>query len=453
MSGTFGGIEQASSALSAARYALDVVSQNIANANTPGYTRQVAQQGSVDGTGTVPSLYTRPTGLGGVTVTGTSRMNDPVLDARARAEHARGALADATASQLSSVEDVFPEPADSGLGAQLGDFWNAWSSVANAVGSGGTDTAAREVLLAKATTVTSTLNAMDTSLAGVAAASAQSLGQSVDAANSAATQLANVNGQIAVASATGANVNSLLDQRDQILGQLSTLVGGVATIGPNGAAGVTVGGQSLVSGVTTTALSVDPAYQVSVGGTAVTLTGGSAAANATALTTTIPGYQTRLDGVAAALGAVVNAVQAAGQDQTGAAGAPMFSGTTAATIAVAITDPAGIAAASSAGTVDGSNAQAAAALGTAAGGPDALYTALVGDVGSASALATQQQTTQSSVTATVDGLRTSASGVSYDEEVSNMLTYQRAYQAASRVLTTVDDMLDTLINKTGTVGR
>jgi flagellar hook-associated protein 1 FlgK len=81
-----------------------------------------------------------------------------------------------------------------------------------------------------------------------------------------------------------------------------------------------------------------------------------------------------------------------------------------------------------------------------------LYTTLVGNIGSSSALAQQQQTTQSSVTAGVDTQRTSVSGVNYDEEVSNMLTYQRAFQASSRVLTTLDGMLDTLINHTGLVG-
>ena len=95
---------------------------------------------------------------------------------------------------------------------------------------------------------------------------------------------------------------------------------------------------------------------------------------------------------------------------------------------------------------------AASELGAAAGSPDSLYTTLVGSVGSASALAQQQQTTQDSVTAGVDQLRQSASGVNMDEEVTNMMTFQHAYGAASRVLTTMDSMLDTLINHTGLVG-
>jgi flagellar hook-associated protein 1 FlgK len=121
---------------------------------------------------------------------------------------------------------------------------------------------------------------------------------------------------------------------------------------------------------------------------------------------------------------------------------------------MAMSAPADVAAATAgAGTLDGGNALVAGGLGGKAGSADALYGALVGDLASASALSKQTQATQGSVTAHVDTLRDSVSGVSLDEEVSNMLTYQRTFQAASRVLTTVDDLLDTLINRTGLVGR
>ena len=450
MASTFGGIEQASSAINAARYGLDVVSQNIANASTTGYTRQSAQQASVDAPAGVPSIYTRPAGPGGVTVTGTARLTDPVLDARLRTEQARSGLADTTANQLQQIETVFPEPSDTVLSEQLNDFWNAWASVANDPGS----TAPRTVLLQKAGAVTSTLNAMSGTLTDLATSTSQSLSMDTATATTAAGQLATLNGQIAVGTATGADVNSLLDQRDQLLGQLSTLVGGVATINANGSADVTVGGQPLVTGTTAVPVTVGAGYQVSVGTTAVTLTGGSAAAEVVGLTSTYPGYQAQLDGVANALASSVNAAQAAGYDVNGSAGTPMFTGTGAAGISVAITDPSLIAASGTpGGNLDGGNALAASALGTSPTGADVAYNALVANVGSASSLAQQQQTTQDAVTTSVATLQTSVAGVNSDEEVSNMLTYQHAFEAASRVLTTVDSLLDTLINHTGLVGQ
>ncbi|HEV7206657.1 MAG TPA: flagellar hook-associated protein FlgK [Jatrophihabitans sp.] len=450
MGSTFGGISNASTAMGVARYGLDVIQQNISNATTPGYTRQSAQQATVDSATGVPSIFTKPAGMGGVMISGTARMMDPVMTARARTEQARSAQADTTAGGLSNIENLFPEPSNTGLSEQLNDFWNAWGTVSSNPGA----VAPRAVLLNKAATVASTLNAVSTSLSGLAASTTQSLTNDVTSANTAATQLATINGQIAIASATGASANALLDQRDALLTSLSTLVGGVATINVNGTADVLVGGQSLVAGVTTTPMSVGAGPVLSVGATAVALTGGSAAAEVTSLTTTIPNVQAQLDAVANRLSATVNSGQAAAFDLYGNPGAVMFSGTGAAGLTVAITDPKTIAAAATPGTtLDGTAALTMSGSGRQAGGPDSLYTTLVAGVGSASALAQQQQTTQDAVTSNVLQLQNSVSGVNTDEEVSNMLTYQHAYSAASRVLTTLDSMLDTLINHTGLVGQ
>ncbi|MGN6609626.1 MAG: flagellar hook-associated protein FlgK [Jatrophihabitans sp.] len=445
MTSTFGGLQQAGTALAAARYGLNVVSQNIANADTPGYVRRAAQQASLDGVEGVSRRYVAATQTGGVQILGTSRLNDALVDARARLEDARGAAADTTASRLSSVEAVFPEPSDTGLSEQLNAFWNAWSAVANDPSSAAT----RTTLLSKAQTVASTLNSMSTSLSGIAANIGQSLGQTATAANALASKLADLNARIAVAAGGGSDTSDLLDQRDQVLDQLSASLGATATLQPNGMVNVTVGGQALVTGNTAATVAFDGA-NITVGGTVATLTTGSAAADVTALGTTLPGYQSALDGVAAKLITVVNTAQANGTDLAGDTGTPMFSGAGAGDIAVAFTDPTLVAAAAAgAGALDGSNATGLGTAGNLSSGPDAAYVQLVASVAGDSAVAQQQQATQASVTQSADALRTSANGVSYDDEINNMLTYQHAYQAASRVLTTIDSMLDTLINHTG----
>jgi flagellar hook-associated protein 1 FlgK len=451
MTNWFAGIGQAMTGLNAARYGLSVVSQNIENADTDGYTRQTVQQAEVV-TPPTSGLYTTRTylpDLGGVKVASTDRSDDPVLDARVRGEHAQGATADTTASTLSSLDGVLGEPSDTGLSAQLGAFWAAWGTVANSPDSA----SARTVVLQNAQGVASTLHSLSASIGDVASSTAASLGSDVTRANSAATQLATLNGQIAIANALHNNVNDLVDKRDVLLDQLSKLVGGTATIGANGAATVTVGGQTLVSGVTASSMSVDASNNVSVGGTGVTLTGGSAAARVTLLTSTIPSYQAQLDSVANTFAAQGNAIQAAGYDLSGNSGSPLFSGTGAAGITVALTDPNGIAAsATPGGNLDGSNALQASQSGGSPSGADAAFASLVGVIGSASALASQQQSTQAAVVSNVDALHASTNGVNYDEEVSNLMTYQHAFQASSRVLTAIDQMLDTLINHTGVVG-
>ena len=105
--------------------------------------------------------------------------------------------------------------------------------------------------------------------------------------------------------------------------------------------------------------------------------------------------------------------------------------------------------ASAGGNLDGANALGTAGFAANAGSADKTYTALVGGVAATSRLAQQQQATQDAVTSSVDTLRQSASGVNLDEEITNMLTLQHSYQASSRVLSTMNDLLDTLINHTG----
>jgi flagellar hook-associated protein 1 FlgK len=447
MSNWFASIGQATSGINAAQYSLNVVSQNISNADTDGYTRQQAQQVSADGT-IVSSLMMNGSQntLSGTRVASVDRMTDPVLNGRVLSEHAKGAAADTTATTMTGLEQIFPEPGTDGLSSSLDTFWQSWGTLANNPGDSGTRTS----VLTAASAVTTNLNSLSASLSSVVSDAATNLNNDVSQANTAAAQLATLNSQIAIASATGQNANNLLDQRDQALDSLGKLVGGTSVIQPNGTATVTVGGQALVSGTTVSTLGVNASGNVTVAGTAVTLTGGSASSRVTALTTTLPGYQSQLDAVANAVISAGNSIQSGGYDLNGNAGVALFSGSGAAGITVSMTNASQLAASStSGGNLDGSNALAASQRGAATNGPDALYRTLVAGVGSASATAQQVQTTQDAVVSNVDSLKASISGVSYDDEVSNLLMYQHAFQASSRVLTTLDSMLDTLINHTG----
>lgn len=484
MTNFFSGIYRANDALTAARYGLEVTGNNIANANTPGYTRQRAEQASAGPAVGVPTIHSGFGEDGGVRATGTARLGDMVLDTRTRAEHARTAAVDTQAARLADVENIFREPSDTGLSEQLHDFWNAWGDVANDPGG----QVPREMLIAAAESTVTMMQSMDSALNDVATAAQNSLDAAVTSANTDAESLAELNRKIAIGHATGANINSLLDQRDLLLDNLSKTVGGVAAIHTNGTATVTVGGPSgfeIVSvgpaqngaagfggppfaftpiSVSTTENSpTDVTVDVTVGGSPVTLTDSTAAGEAKTLTDTVPRYRALLDDVAQRLVTTVNDLQGDGYDLVhtdGTGGTAMFTGTTAATIDVAdgfgwknvaasSTDP------SSDGAVnlDAGNALAAALMGSDPDGPDTSYSSLIGDLGRAAASAKQQQTTQNVITASVDVLKSTASGVSFDEEVSNLLTYQMAFQASSRVLTTLDSMLDTLINRTGLVGR
>jgi flagellar hook-associated protein 1 FlgK len=153
------------------------------------------------------------------------------------------------------------------------------------------------------------------------------------------------------------------------------------------------------------------------------------------------------------LASTTNTAQAGGYDLAGNPGGPLFAGGTAATISVAITDPTLLAASGTpGGNLDGSVALAMSQQGNSATGADTSYRTLIGTLATETQRAGQQAAVQQSVTDSVDALATSSSGVSIDEETANLLTYQRSYQASSRVLSTVDETLDILINHTGRVG-
>jgi flagellar hook-associated protein 1 FlgK len=164
---------------------------------------------------------------------------------------------------------------------------------------------------------------------------------------------------------------------------------------------------------------------------------------------TIPGYLTGLGEVAKTLADTVNTVHQGGYDATGAAGGPFFSydpTNPAGSLVVAVTDNDQIAASGlPGGVVDGSVADALADLTDT----ESSYQRLVNNLGSVIASGRRLQTNQTMVTAQVDGSREQLAGVNLDEEMLSMVEYQRGYEAAARVLTTVDSMLDTLINRTG----
>jgi flagellar hook-associated protein 1 FlgK len=170
------------------------------------------------------------------------------------------------------------------------------------------------------------------------------------------------------------------------------------------------------------------------------------------LTTTLPAYLTGLGAVAKDLADGVNAQHQLGYDAAGTAGTAMFSYDPAdvlGTLSVAITDPSLVAASSlPGGGTDVGNAEALAT----GPGVEGAYQRLVNGLGTEVVESTRRAANQRVLTGQVDGAREQLSGIDLDEEMVNMISAQRAYEAASRVMTTVDSLLDTLINRTG-LGR
>lgn len=459
---SFGGLSTALSGLMTQRRAVEVTGQNIANASTPGYVRQRAEMAALGGAA-VPSMFSTPAVVGqGVAVVGVNRLNDLFLDARARTEGGVLAAATQEAATMSRLESLLAEPGDSGLSAQMAQFWSSWSTVGNEPDS----IAARSELLERGSTLVRTLadaSAAVDSQWGAGRDQAVALAAEVTAA---AASIAQLNGTIRQHTVVGVPANELLDQRDQLLSRVVELTGAAVRPGPDGVVDVTLGGVPLVTGsradraevtgaVGMGGVAADPVRLV-VGGTPTTAPSGQLSAVLGALNTHLPTASAGFDGVAATLADAVNTVHRQGKGLTphDGGGQDFFSGSTARTIAVALTDPRQVAAAGGGeGALGSSNADAMAQLASAADGPGAAWNRLVVQMGVASQGAARRAGVQEVVARTAESARESASGVSIDEEMTQLVAYQRAYEGNARVISAIDEMLDVLVNRTGTVGR
>lgn len=449
---SFDGLRIALSSLQAQRRALEVTGQNVANVATEGYSRQridlAANAGSI-----VPAIFARPNGIGqGVLSSEVKRARDQFIELRANQEHAVDSNLREVQSTLDRIELGFAEPGENGLGAQMSDFLAGFDDVANQP----TDTAARNQLIERAQTLVTGFTQLDTTLASVRQNAVEELQASMVDVNATAHRIADLNQRIQVAVTSGMSPNDLMDQRDLAATQLADSIG--ATVRPlgNGAVDVYVGGTALVRGSTANDLEVvigtDPAQTMSVVWSkddqpaAVT---GSAGGKITTANDIVPRYRAELKAVAAKLHDEVNAIHTTGFGLDGVTGRDFFTWSATGQLAVdpvIAADPTKVGASGSAtATRDGSIAKQIAAV----TGTESDYRALVVKLGVESQTATRRVEIQTGITEQIDTARQATSGVDVDEEMTNMLMYQHAYDAAARLMSTMDSTLDTLINRTG----
>jgi flagellar hook-associated protein 1 FlgK len=461
MAGGFVTLNTALSALYAQQHGLDVTGQNVANVNTDGYTRQRVRTTAV-GSPSGAAIHSTSFSAGqGVRTVGFDRLQDEFLERRALQENS--VLSGLTTSRdvLDRIERSFNEPGENGIQAQMSKLWSAWGDVANRPG----DPGARTQLVEVASTVAAEFNRLTSSFGGLRDSLTQQLGARVADVNATATAVADLNARIQTAVNAGSSPNDLLDERDRLVSHIATLTDVTIRSGPAGTVDVLVGGTALVRGADANNIDVTTSPSGSVAlswrgiGTPVDVTGGEIGSLASAVNVVVPGYQAQLDAVANQLRTAVNTQHAAGADSMVPPTTPpvdFFVGTGAADFAVnpaVVSDPRLVAAAAAgAGPLDGANAQAIARLSEQVSGPDAAYRNLVTTLGIDAQRANRRVDTQTDIARQVDEARKSQASVSLDEEMTNMLMYQHAYEAAARLMTTVDETLDVLM-RTGVVGR
>lgn len=464
---TFSGLSTALTSLHAQRRGMEVVSQNIANANTEGYSRQRADLQAIGGP-IIPGLHARAVDVGsGVSVDQVTRIRDAFLDNRGRVEHGQAEYLKTQQQTLGRIEQIFAEPSDTALQSQFAELWNAFSELASRPG----EPAVRTAVLQRAETLVDTLSGAHATIGSLWQSSREHLTSLVKDVNTIAATVAQLNEAVIRTTAAGQPANEIADQRDLMVMKLAELTGARAVAREDGSVDVHIGGSSLVYGSTYRQLKDTGASLMSDQATSPVLLkwvdndspavppSGQLASVLESLNITLPAYAGRLDEIAETLATKVNAQHVLGFDRNGVAGQPFFTGTTAELIKVAITDPDEVAAASTTGlapdgvtvigTLDGGNADKLADLATDEDGPDRKYRQFVVDLGVATQMVNRRQSIQAAVVDEVDQARLGQAGVNLDEEMTNMVAFERAYQAAAKVISTIDEMLDTLINRMG----
>ena len=461
------GVEALSSAVSglfAHRRRLDVISHNVANSNTIGYSRQRVDLVSASGAGVgIHSGSSRS--LGGVEVAGITRSRDSFLESRSLEASGSSAKLVASHDVLMSVEALIGEPSDHGIIAGLDAMWGAFDDLANFPDA----LPQREAAIQSAVTVTGRLNEIDRQLRQLHETTKESLQSDVARVNALTSEIATLNEAIS-AVATDLSPNDLLDQRDLAASSLAQLVGARTRTLADGSMDVYLGNTTLVQGSRTFTVEVAETTDATLsplgfqrvglevaGLVTVTDIAGKLGGKLDGLNGTIPDSINSLNEVAQQLFTDVNTRHQDGEDLDGNQGGPFFDGSNAGTITVSadIQSDARLVAAASplGGTRDGSNAANIANLRSKTTGADATAVSFVATLGLTAQAVGQRASAESDAFQRVEEARLTARSVNVEEEMVDLIEAQRSYEAAARVVSTIDQMLDTLVNRLGVVGR
>jgi flagellar hook-associated protein 1 FlgK len=434
---TFMGLQTSLRGLLAHQQAIDTTSHNVANANTEGYSRQEAVLSPTEAFQVIGGAKTGHLGTG-VSVDGYRRIRDAFLDLQYRAQAMQVGDQETRSTQLDQVELVLSEPGENGISNQLAKFWSGWGDLTNSPD----DIAARQALIDQAKNLAASFKGVDTQLSTVKSqataeyAAITGPGGDVPAI---ANEIASLNAAIKQFNANGDSPNDLMDRRDNLLDKLSKLAQVRVTDLGNGSINVDLGDAAtpLVADTTVTW----PQTLTTPGGKLGALidiakTGG-----------TIDSYRADLNNVVAVLANAVNLLH-----NPGGTGTNFFNytaGSEAATLSVAVTSA--TVKTSSTGAA-GANDVALAIAALRGGTADKLYTSFVTRIGGDLKNAQRGEANANVLLNSIEDRRQSTSGVAMDEEMTNLVRFQRGYQASARTMSTMDQMLDTLINRTGIVG-
>lgn len=472
----FGTLDMASRSMQAQMTGLNVAGQNLANVSTPGYTRQ-----TVD-IQTSPDISTSIGDEGtGANVVAIQRAVNTLLNSQIVTQQSSSGYYTAQQSALQNLQTNLDEflngtastssttdnsTSDTGLAGQLSNLFDAFQAVATSP----TSIPARQALVSQAQTVASTFNQIDSQFSSTKSSLNTSLNNDVTSANQLLTGIAQLNGQISSAEFSGGTPNDLLDEQQQDLQSLAQLTNIQTSTESNGTVDVSIDGQNLVSGdkLMDTLQTYDASgngsgqllLQTVSGGANLTLTGGTMQGTISARDGELATMQNSINTLASTLITQVNSVSSGGYSLSGSTGADFFNGTDASNISVnqALVNNPALVQASGSATATGDNSVALQLADLASATQSTLNNQTFGDsygetvagLGDALQTANTQVSNQTAVTNMLATQQSSVSGVNIDQEMTNLMGFQRAYEASAELVTTVNQMMQTVINMSTT---
>ncbi len=438
----------ATSGALAATAALDVTAQNIANVGTAGYVKRGVSTAELVGNSAGSTV--NDISLSGVGPASVTRSVDVFQQAEARRTNSAAVGADTQVTSLTSIQSALEQ-------TNLYPSITSFESSLQQLTSNPTDPSLRAGVVSAAQSMAQTFNLASTQLTAAGQSMQFSATDNVSQVNQLATSLAAVNVKISADNDPAANQAPLLDQRDLLLQQMSKYGDITTTVQPNQTVQVQMGGASgpqLVSGGSASTLAMATAangtISFTLGGTAINLGGGSLAGQQQSLAT-LATTTTSLQTIASTLIAGANAAQTGGVALDGSAGQALFTGTSPATMGVALTSGAQLATApagAAANSQDPTNLTALqAAILTA--DPAGQTNSLLFTVSSAVQNATTTQTTLDAIATNAQTTLQAGSGVNLDQEAANLLRFQQAYQASGKVMQTAQTLFNSLLQNLG----
>jgi flagellar hook-associated protein 1 FlgK len=441
--------------LLASTESMDVTTTNIANQNTPGYARQ-----------TVELEEAAPSGLDGSTtgvdVKAIQSTRDSVLDLSINAATAQQNLSNTVSSSLGPVQTVFGDTASGSIGSSIDAFFSALQQLSTSPAS----SPLRNQALTAAGNVASSFQSTASVITQAQQQADQSVVQATGSANTLLQQIASTNGQISTAQALGQNTNIDQDQLGSLLSQLSAIMNYNTVNSSGGLTLTTANGAPLVVGsqayALTNSINSSGFNDVYAGNTDITsnIQGGTLGGDIQIRDSTLATLSSQVDQYAFQFAQAVNNVQTAGSDVNGNPGVALFNppntttGTAAgaaSTIAVALTSGSQIAAAASGGASgDSSNLTQMIDLQnqsiTNGDTPDNAFSNLTFSIGNTISQANSNSTASGNILTQLQNQQSSVEGVSLDEESSNLLLYERSYQAAAKVISTIDTLMGNVLD-------